>query len=336
MVNTNNTTTTTEAKIAQNCILGFPESELRDDSFILDWIHNQQLGGVILYDRNIESPRQLKKLVKTLHEAATNPLFVSIDQEGGQVSRLTKEKGFPVIPSPEKMNLQNIEKYAQENACLLQEYGINLNFAPCVDLTKNPNNFLVQRGRIFSEDPDTVGALAKIWILEHQKHGVHSVLKHFPGHGSADVDTHLGLADISSTWGEEELIPYKKLIEERIAKFIMTAHLFHKKFDDTMPATLSQKVIGGILQKKLGYDGVIITDDLEMGAIANQYSPEEAAVQALIAGVDLLLFANHQGSPFLLPNVVQAIKKAVSEGLIPQKRLNLSHEKVLEVLEIRF
>ena len=172
--------------------------------------------------------------------------------------------------------------------------GINHNLAPVVDINSNPANPVIGAlGRSFSADPAVVIAQARAFIEAHHAHDVTTTLKHFPGHGSSQADSHLGLVDVSATWQRDELEPYRVLIGEGIVDTVMTAHVFNTQLDPTYPATLSKATITGILRDELGFDGVVITDDMNMQAITSQYGFEQAAVLAVQAGADLLAYGNN-------------------------------------------
>jgi beta-N-acetylhexosaminidase len=329
-------------------LVGFRGLELIKSSPIFEDLHSRHLGGVILFDydsalksqlRNIQNRTQVRSLTHALREAASEPLLVSIDQEGGKVNRLKKRFGFPPTVSAqflgERDSLELSQQYARQTASLLKDLGINLNFAPVVDLKLNPASLAIGAvERSFSRDPEKVVAHAGAWIREHRRQGIFSALKHFPGHGSADKDTHQGFVDVSNTWSADELIPYRRLIQEGLAELVMTAHIFQAGLDPDWPATLSKKIIGHILRHELSYDGVVISDDLQMKAIAAHYSLETAIYQAIRAGVDILTFGNNLSyDEQIVPKAIAIIKRLVEQGEISEQRINESFQRICRLKE---
>jgi beta-N-acetylhexosaminidase len=203
----------------------------------------------------------------------------------------------------------------------LARLGINLNLAPVVDLNVNPTNPIIGRlERSFSENPEEVIQHAERFIEAHHKQGVLCTLKHFPGHGSSVEDSHLGLVDVSSTWTPKELKPYQELIKKGMADAIMTAHVFNKHLDPDYPSTLSRRIITGILREKLNYDGVVISDDMQMGAISKIYGLETAISRAVEAGVDILAFANNS----TFDSGIAGKAAGIIKKLVVSKKINLS------------
>lgn len=270
-------------RVGQCCIDGFEGAEAPDE--LLERLRDGRLGGVILFDRNIESPKQLRRLTATLKAAGAR--YIAIDQEGGLVSRLPASKGFPEFPSAASAGA-GLEEAMLEQAELLYSLGINLNFAPVVDLPRNPENFIVAKERCYGDDVATVVEKAKLVIDAHRAFGITTVLKHFPGHGSSTADSHEGVADITSSWDRSELEPFRQLIADGYADMVMLGHLINQNVDPEYPASLSAAHVQ-LLRKELGYDGPLITDDLAMAAIRGHYSQDEATQLALQAGVDLIL-----------------------------------------------
>jgi beta-N-acetylhexosaminidase len=220
-------------------------------------------------------------------------------------------------------------------AATLAGLGINVNFAPVVDLATNPNNPIIAKiERSFSASPDSVSKFARIFIEEHRRLGVVNVLKHFPGHGSSKGDTHLGLVDVTQTWSDEELKPYSLLIDSCYVDAVMTAHILNKNLDAAgNPGTLSHDVIQGILRNRLKFDGVIFSDDMQMLAITKHYGFEEAIKMAVNAGVDVLTFSNNiQASQSrTVDKVHEIIRKFVDEGAISRKRIDESYRRIMRL-----
>lgn len=334
--------------IGQMIMIGFPEAELTEATPIVQALREFSLGGVILYNinfpcfleakqknpdlsreegalicpRNIISKEQLRKLTSTLRKFSKIPLLIAVDQEGGVVSRLSRAAGFPLRESPRELgredNLAHTEEVAKEIAKDLKESGINLNLAPVVDLDLNPQGLISRNGRSFGADPDLVYRHSRAFILAHRQQGVLTCLKHFPGKGSAGKDPHYEPVDVTHSYRSEELQPFQRLIQEGLADLIMTAHVWHRKWDEEFPLTLSTKVLRGLLREKMGYHGPIITDDLHMGAIRRQFSLEEASIRAVQAGADILLVSNNSPDGYVA-DLFERIFGALVQGI--EKRL---------------
>lgn len=332
------------SKIDQLLIVGFRGTELNKDNPFTKVLSETNLGGVILFDydsetqtagRNITSPLQLRKLNEELQLKAKTPLVISIDEEGGSVNRLKKKLGFSyVIPKAKDLGLKkpsNTLFGAKRLARQMKALGINLDFAPVADLDFGSKSSIIGAfGRAFSSKPFAVIAHARAFMQGLDFYGVGSVLKHFPGHGSARGDTHQGLVDVTETYDKAELEPFAKLIDDGSAKAIMVGHLVNKKIDPDFPASLSEKTIEGILKGDLGFTGVVMTDDLNMGAISDLYSPGEAAVAALSAGNDLLIFSNNIDTydDNLVFDVREAILKAVHDKTLSVETITNAYERV--------
>lgn len=325
-------------------LVGFRGTEIDSANHIWRDIRDYHVGSVILFDydaptgtrgRNIKSAAQVKALCSQLHSLSPT-LLIGIDQEGGNVSRLSTRYGFPRILSAQKSaekGLDTVRYYARLTAEMLHGLGINLNFAPVADVNVNPSCPVIGGlGRSFSDRISTVKDCCRIWMEEQGKQGVASCLKHFPGHGSAKGDTHKGLVDVTETWQRYELTPYDSLPD---CDMVMTAHVINRQLDPSgLPASLSP-IITSYLRDSVGFTGVIITDDLAMGAIAGQYSLEQTVRMALDAGADLLCLSNNGGhgyDPNIVPKVVKIIKKLVSDGTVDSERI---HQSALRVRELK-
>jgi len=344
-----------DVKIGQMLIVGFRGFSLRDSGVrkIIQDIQRYHLGGVILFDydvpnrsprRNIRSPAQVKALVRRLQSAALQadppiPLFIAIDQEGGKIQRLKREFNFPQALSAQALGQLSLkETYQQvENniAKPLADMGINFNFAPVVDLNLNPNNPVIgQLQRSFSKDPQQVVQHALAFINAHHAHGVLCAIKHFPGHGSSTDDSHYGLVDVTETWQAIELEPYQSLIHKKeedrpIIDGIITAHVFNRQLDQKWPATLSEKIIKGQLREKLGYQGVVISDDMQMGAISARTSREQALEKAIKAGIDMLIFGNNlRYEPAVVENTIVTIKQLVENQQLKPATITAAYQRI--------
>ena len=216
---------------------------------------------------------------------------------------------------------------------MLRELGVNLNFAPVLDVNVYPASPAIGRlGRSFSADPQAVAAHGAAFADGLNNAGIIAVFKHFPGHGSAHADSHKGVTDISATWSERELSPYRSALGRPGQRMVMTGHLFHAGLDPAFPATLSPSVINGLLRGRLGYDGVVVTDDLQMDAIAAEYTLEEVVLRAIGAGADILLFGNNlEYDPAIVAKVQAIIARAVEDGTLSRARLEASWRRILKL-----
>jgi len=329
-------------------MLGFRGLEVSDEHFVVRDIRERNLGGVVLFDhdvpsgnpvRNVESPSQVHALVTSLQAVSDVPLLIAIDHEGGVVTRLKEERGFP--PTLSHQALGEIDDpattYAQAAAMAqtLAELGINLNLAPVVDLNVNPDNTIIAKyERSFSADPEVVTRHARAFIEAHHARGVRCTPKHFPGHGSSTGDTHAGWVDVTDTWSWGELLPFAHMVEAGLADAIMTAHVFNANLDADDPATLSSKIIGGLIRAKLAYDGVVISDDLQMGAIADHYGFETAVQKAIEAGIDILAFANNSVyEEDVAARAIAHVKHLVEEGIVSEARIDASYQRIRRLKE---
>lgn len=335
---------TIEKQAHKMIIAGFNGTSFGHDPVIIDHI-KKGLGGVILFDadvatgsanRNIQSTWQLQRLIANFQAASPQGLIVAIDQEGGRVCRLKSERGFYCPPAAKTLGDMNnhtkTERAAAENAIQLKELGINLNFAPVVDLNTNPQNPVIGAiNRSFSDNPNAVIRNSRAFIQSHKDYGVGCCIKHFPGHGSSSGDSHKGFVDVSDTWDSLELEPYKELISEGCVDAVMTAHVFNSNLDPKYPATLSKRIITGLLRKELGFDGVIFSDDMQMGAIADNYGFDLSIVQAINSGVDMLILANNSpkhNDSMIVQRAVDVITQAVKDGRISPRRLAQSCKRI--------
>ncbi len=327
-------------------LLGFRGYELKPDDAIVQDLRERNLGAVVLFsydselkkfERNIQSSAQLRALNASLQEYAQTPLLITIDQEGGNVSRLSERFGFPATQSQEFYGNKNdadlTRAAAEAQGKLLREHGINMNLAPVVDVNVNPDSPAIGKiHRSFSADPNIVTAQAIAEIKGYHSQNILTTLKHFPGHGSAASDSHQGFVDVTTTWQEIELDPYRNIIRAGLADAVMTAHIFNANLDPQYPATLSHKIITGILREQLGYDGVVISDDMQMGAISQYYGFEQAVELAINAGVDMLAIANNLVyEPDIGARAVKTIKQLVQLGKIHLDRIEESYQRIMRL-----
>ncbi len=330
-----------DIKIGQMVMIGINDmKKLSNKQPLYTELKQGKIGGVVLFEKNITKTNayaNLKNLVLSLQHNSKIPLFISIDEEGGKVHRLKSKYGFEKMVSAEYLgNLDNADTtlfYNRRLAAEMSGLGINLNYAPSVDVAVNPNNpVIVKYERSFSADPAIVSKHAGLCIYAHREHGIKTVLKHFPGHGSSTGDSHLGIVDVSNTWNFDELMPYYDLLKANRCDAIMTAHIINKHWDaSALPATLSEKVITGMLRNLLGFEGVIFSDDMQMHAISRNYGFKNAIKMAINAGVDILMFGNNvnPGESISATEVHTIIKTLVEEGAVSMERINESYNRIM-------
>ncbi len=324
-------------------IIGFQGSEIEPAGELEYQLKTLKPGGIILFDRslsnpekggNITSPAQLRELTAHLHGLSSTPLLVCVDQEGGLVQRLNSTNGFLDTCSAEKMGASEtpglLRSEALRTAENLSRHGINVNFAPVVDLNINAGNPIIGKvERSFSTDPERVINCAEAWISCHRRHNVLSCLKHFPGHGSSAADSHLGFVDISSSWDPRELLPYRQLIDRTMADMVMVGHLYNHNLDPVFPATLSHRTVSGVLRGQLGFDGVVVTDDMQMKAITERYGFAEAICQSLEATIDMIVIGNnleHRAS--LLDEAIEAVLTGIESGVVQEETISAALARI--------
>jgi len=337
-----------EKKIGQMLMIGFHGTTATADTQICKDIMKYNVGAVILFDynpvnktkpKNIATKKQLKKLTVQLQACSHDgKLLIAVDQEGGKVQRLKSKYGFygkfPKASDVIKMDQSQIKSTYTRMSKELKSVGINYDLAPVVDLDINMQNHVIHGlGRSFGKDPKIVAKYASTFIDAMHANGVLTSLKHFPGHGSSVGDTHKGFVDVTNLWKKVELEPYRLLNHK--ADTVMVAHVFNKNIDTKYPATLSKKTVNGLLRKKLGFYGVVITDDLQMGAISKKYSLSKTLQLAINAGDDILLIGNQLDpkkvkSPKKLVNTIRALVKS---GDVSMKRIDESYARIQKLKE---
>ena len=351
-----------EKMVGQMIMTGFhgdgTDENDKDFAAIETQIKTGQIGGVILFDvdisgltakgmpiaaakkqilsSNIKSTDQLKKLNEHLQSIAPTKLLIAIDQEGGNVQRLKHAHGFASIPSAKNMGKNDSEKtyeIAYDLGTRLSDLGINVDFAPLLDVDVNPKSPAIgAQERSFSSDPAIVTKHGAAFARGLSDANIAYSFKHFPGHGSATTDTHAGLTDITKTYQDYELNPWRDLLKNASPyTMVMVAHVINNNFD-SLPASLSYKTIKMV--RDMGFDGVIISDDMDMGAIVNEYGFEKAIEMAINAGNDILIFGNNltfdknRGR-----DVNEAIVKMVKEGKIKKSQIRESYHRIMKLKE---
>ncbi|HJV58110.1 MAG TPA: glycoside hydrolase family 3 N-terminal domain-containing protein [Methylomirabilota bacterium] len=334
-------------RIADLLLVGFTGTQVAGNEEIRRLVCDVKVGGLLLFERytsgqprNMVSPEQVSTLTRDLQALAARcagrPLFIAVDAEGGRVMRLSPRLGYPpTLPARELGERDDpafTEAEARRMGLMLREAGINWNLAPVVDVAVNPTNpAVVALGRTYSADPARVSAHARAFVEGMHEAGVLTALKHFPGHGSSRSDSHQGFTDVSDTARlSVELRPYRALIAAGLADSVMTAHVFNRGLDPWDPATLSRFTVRRVLRGWLHYDGVAVSDDLLMGAIAQHYGLEDAAVLALGAGVDVLLISQNTGrvDDRAAERVVAAITRAIAEGRLSETAVTTAVHRV--------
>lgn len=321
-----------DEKIGQVIIAGFEGTDVNNE--LQSLISEKYIGGVILFSKNVESASQVVALnneIKEINKVNKNPIFISVDEEGGIVSRMPSEmKNIPTN--------SDIAKYDDENLSYnigkvigkeVSSLGFNLNFAPVLDINSNPNNPVIGN-RSFGDNEAIVSKLGIATMKGLKDSNVIASVKHFPGHGDTSVDSHVGLPVVEhdlERLKSFELVPFKKAIDAG-ADMVMVSHIMLPKIDEKEPATLSKTIITDILRKDMNYNGVVVTDDMTMGAIINNYDIGEAAVKSINAGVDIVMVC-HQYDNVI--KVIDSIKEAVKNGTITEERLDKSVERILKL-----
>ena len=329
--------------IGEMLLIGFRGTSITEKDHIVRDLRDYHIGNIILFEydaptgtrhRNVLSPNQLRTLCSDLQKYADTTLLIGIDQEGGNVTRMRVRDGFPPTMTAEASaqgGSDSVISNASTIASELSQAGVNLNFAPCIDVNVNPSCPVIGKlGRSFSANHKTVSECASLYIKAHHEKGIITCLKHFPGHGSAKGDTHAGLVDVTDTWKTYELEPYRYLISNNLADMVMVAHVINRNLGDNLPASLSPLAIKETLRNQLGFNGVVVTDDLAMGAITKQYGFEEALRLAIEAGCDMLCLSNNGSAydPELVPKAVETILQFVKNGQLSADDIHTSAERI--------
>ena len=322
------------SRVGQLFMVGMPGPQMDEDT--RDLIRDYNVGGVVLFSRNIEEPIQLTNLCQDLQDTAMEfhglPLILAIDQEGGRVARL--KEPFTQFPGNTAMGqdtepIERAMEFGRVTAKEMKLVGFNMNFAPVLDVQRGePEKHL--RGRTFGEDVKIVSKLGRAVVRSLQEHGILAVAKHFPGLGRSSVDPHFGLPRIELDMKEMEevnLPPFQTAINVRVSG-IMTSHAIYPVLDPERPATLSPVILTRLLREKMGFEGLIITDDLEMGAIAKHWGIAEGAAAAFEAGANILLICEDQGRVL---EGIEILRQRLLQGEISSQRLDQSNERIMKV-----
>ena len=326
--------TTLLEQTGQMLVSGFHGTTLNSETENL--ILNRGVGGLILFERNFENPTQLIELIQSLQELAATthfkrPLFISVDQEGGRVSRLREP--FTQFPDPCCLGVAQSESLAYRFGLALgsemRAVGINMDYAPGLDINTNPDNPIIGK-RAFSNQPEWAAKLGVQFIRGFKEAGILAVGKHFPGHGDTSLDSHLALPFVDrsvDTLEREELPPFTQAIEEGL-EVLMTAHVIYGQWDEKNPATFSPFILQNLLRQKLGFQGLIISDDLEMKAVQDHYAFESYPTLGTQAGIDLFLICHDVDKVKKLQDIMI---RDIEGGRIPVERINNSVQNILRV-----
>jgi beta-N-acetylhexosaminidase len=325
--------------IGQMLIIGFRGADLNSPSVkaVSDWLKDGSIGGVIFFEDNLPSPELAKRLLAQFRRAAAPAVpLLCVDQEGGSVARLAPEHGFEPLASAKSIasaSLGDAELAYDHTARELHTLGFNVNFGPVVDLDLNAINPTIEElGRSYGADPTIVVEFAKAFIDAHRRNHIATALKHFPGHGSTADDSHLTLPNITSVWRKEELNPFAQLITSGYADMVMVGHLVHDHMTGGRPASLSSRAIQGLLRGAMGYDGVVVSDDMQMSALRNYYPPDESILLGIEAGIDLFIYSNREhADPSMPGRFHRVVRGALESGRIARARIDKSVKR-LELL----
>ncbi len=324
--------------IGQHMLIGVSGLTLTSDE--KKFITENNISGVVLFSRNLSTPEQIRDLCAEIqslrHKMASRaPLFIGIDMEGGRVHRLKSPfTQWPPLKTIGDLDAPTVAfHFAHQMGMELMSVGINLDFAPCIDVYTNPKNTVIG-DRAVSSDPHQVEKMASALVRGYIKSGILSCAKHFPGHGHTIIDSHEELpieeADMKRL-NEVELVPFRKALRSRV-DMVMTAHILFKSVDKDWPVTLSEIFLKKLLRDDLKYRGLVITDDLDMKAMAKHYDKGFIPVRSLQAGADLLLYCNEPKSP---PMAIETIITAVAQGQHTEAELNHTLGRILDVKKIK-
>ncbi|MCG3419797.1 beta-N-acetylhexosaminidase [Oceanobacillus jordanicus] len=326
---------TIKEKVGQMLMIGFEGTQVNDQT--RNFIQENHIGGVILFERNITDSKQLLNLNRELKELNADsqdiPLFISVDEEGGVVSRMPPK--IVNLPDSKKIgDLNNTELAYQVGEAIgerVNAFGFNVTMAPVMDVNSNPDNPIIGK-RAFGDNKEIVSKMGVEEMKGIQSKGIIPVIKHFPGHGDTDVDSHLGLPVVHNSLEsirEMELVPFQKAIDHQ-ADMTMVAHILLPEIDNEDPASLSKNVVTTMLREELGFNGVAITDDMTMGAILENYDIGDATVKAVQAGNDIVLVCHGDENKL---KALHSLTKAVESGAIKEERIDESVKRILHLKE---
>lgn len=313
-------------KVGRMLLVGF--EGLHPPDYILEWLAEGRIGGVIFFARNVESPAQVARLVRSVQSAARHPPLIAIDQEGGIVARL--REGFTESPGAMALGAADSEMLAEQMAAALgaelHALGINFNLAPVVDIGHDSSNPVIST-RTLGAEAARVSRLAVAQVGGFQSAGVAACAKHFPGHGNTPTDSHVSLPVVSGAldflW-EHDLVPFRATVDADIAS-VMISHVKFEALDPVYPSTLSPAIITGLLREEIGFEGLIVTDCMEMQAITQNYGAGESAVLAALAGVDAMFFSHTRQNQ---EAAYDALLHAAESGRLPLAQIDAANARL--------
>lgn len=321
-------------KIGQMIIIGFEGDNIYSGGFkrVKKELENGDISGVIYFSKNIKSKEDVRIMNDVLKNSSSTIPFIGIDNEGGYIQRHTFDLSKSAAAVAKLPYDDAVEEYAKMSN-LLSDLGFNFNFGPVVDLDLNNESIIHKKARSYGANPDVVTSYAKIFIKEHNRNNIVTSIKHFPGHGSIPVDTHVGFAESTLSATKEELEPYYNLKDFKKLNTVMISHIYNANYDNDFPASLSKKTVQDLLIEEIGFKGVVVSDDLDMRAIKDNYTLSETVRLAINAGVNLLIFSNNiKGSN---PNIADKVRKIIineiKQGRIDSCKIDESFDKIMEL-----
>jgi beta-N-acetylhexosaminidase len=340
-VSANANTTSLAERVGQMLVLGFIGStaDTAGADQIAAHLETGRIGGVLFLRHNVRSREGVEGLTRRFRGITENA-WMSVDQEGGLVQRLSRDLGYTHIPRAmqvaERRDVDAARSLYRLSAAEFRAAGFNLNLAPVADLHDPDNAVIGRHGRSYGTDGETIAEYAGAFIDVYDRAGVMCAIKHFPGHGRSRGDSHNGFVDISETWDEAELDPFNRLIETGRARLIMGGHLTNHHLDPSgAPVTFSAPVIEGLLRDQMKFNGAVMTDDLDMAAIRNNFDQREAVLRSIEAGNDLIMMSNSAApDPELPQRVLGWVTTAIEDGRLTESRINQSSARI-EVMKRR-
>lgn len=324
-----------EQRIGQMLLLGFigSHAETGGADVVTQHLEQRRVGGVLFLRHNVRTREGAEGSARRFSEADPSA-WMAVDQEGGLVQRLSRDLGYSWIPRAkqivEERGLDGAREIYALGAAEFRAAGFNMNLAPVADLDDPENAVIGRYGRSYGTDGEVVAAYASAFIEAFNRVGAVCSIKHFPGHGTSRGDSHDGFVDISDTWSEDELDPFRRLIEGGQANLIMGGHLTHRGLDASgVPVTFSKAVLSDLLRDQMGFNGCVMTDDLDMAAIRQNYNQREAVIQSVEAGNDIIMMSNSAAPNPELPQMfINWIAEAIGEGRVDERRIDQSAARI--------
>lgn len=334
-------TATLRQKAARMLLLGFIGDNADTDGarHVASHLSERRIGGVLFLRHNVRSREGVEGMTAWFNGLSPDA-WMAVDQEGGAVQRLSSDLGYSAIPRAHVVSEErSVDEAAELYRAAAHEFraaGFNMNLAPVADVQDDENGVIGRWGRGYGDDGERIAAYAGAFIEAFEQVGANCAIKHFPGHGTSTGDSHHGFVDISSTWTEAELEPFRRLINAGQAHLIMGGHLTHSGLDPAGdPVTFSRPILTDLLRGQMGYTGALITDDLDMGAIRENYNQREAVIRSIQAGNDIIMMSNSAApDPELPQRFADWVEEAVAAGELTERRIDQSMAR-LDVLARR-